>query len=72
MVHLKPVVMIAGSGAVQIEFGQVGTDHSANQFLAMLENDPEVGKDIDTTSYYVRPCDILATQSYGHVWDQQI
>ena len=31
---------------------QVGKDTSAQAFLAQLDNDPEVGRNIDATSYY--------------------
>lgn len=45
--------MVAGPGAVGIEFSQVGKDQGAQRFLATLDKDPEVGKNIDATSYYV-------------------
>lgn len=45
--------MVAGPGAVGIEFSQVGKDQGAQRFLATLDKDPEVGKIIDATSYYV-------------------
>lgn len=41
-----------GPGAVGIEFSQVGKDMGAQRFLATLDKDPEVGKNIDATSYY--------------------
>ncbi|KAL2918932.1 hypothetical protein HK105_201766 [Polyrhizophydium stewartii] len=41
-----------GPGALSIQIGQVGTDIKAQQFLAQLDNDPEVGGMIDCTSNY--------------------
>ncbi|KAL2918931.1 hypothetical protein HK105_201765 [Polyrhizophydium stewartii] len=41
-----------GPGALAIQIGQVGTDIKAQQFLATLDNDPEVGNMIDCTSNY--------------------
>ena len=32
---------------------QVGKDQKAQAFLATLDNDPTVGKNVDCTSYYV-------------------
>jgi hypothetical protein len=46
-------VIRVGPGAVGIEFSQVGKDQGAQRFLATLDKDPEVGKIIDATSYYV-------------------
>lgn len=31
---------------------QVGTDTRAQAFLAQLDNDPEIGRMVDATSYY--------------------
>lgn len=41
-----------GPGAIAFEFAQVGKDARAQQFLASLDNDPQVGQIIDATSYY--------------------
>ncbi|KAK9804310.1 hypothetical protein WJX72_006229 [[Myrmecia] bisecta] len=41
-----------GPGAVAFEFAQVGKDQKAQAFLGSLDNDPEIGKIIDATSYY--------------------
>ncbi|EMC98187.1 hypothetical protein BAUCODRAFT_415872 [Baudoinia panamericana UAMH 10762] len=41
-----------GSGAVAFQFAQVGNDQKATEFLAKLDNDPMVGKDVDCTSNY--------------------
>lgn len=41
-----------GPKAVSYQFAQVGTDMSATQFLAALDNDPMVGAMIDCTSDY--------------------
>lgn len=42
----------AGDGAVAFEFAQVGRDEGAQRFLAKLDNDKDVGKLVDCTSYY--------------------
>eukprot|EP00878_Enallax_costatus_P001729 GHUV01001885.1.p1 GENE.GHUV01001885.1~~GHUV01001885.1.p1 ORF type:complete len:469 (+),score=162.03 GHUV01001885.1:143-1549(+) len=41
-----------GPGAVAFQFAQVGKDQEAQEFLAKLDNHPQVGKLIDCTSYY--------------------
>lgn len=41
-----------GEGAVAFEFAQVGRDEGAQRFLAKLDNDKDVGKLVDCTSYY--------------------
>jgi len=39
-----------GPGAIAFEFAQVGNDEKATQFLARLDNDPQVGRMVDCTS----------------------
>jgi hypothetical protein len=39
-----------GPGAVAFQFAQVGNDQKATEFLAKLDNDPMVGKEVDCTS----------------------
>lgn len=39
-----------GAGAVAFQFAQVGTDKPAQDFLAQLDNDPQIGSLIDCTS----------------------
>ncbi|SMR47251.1 unnamed protein product [Zymoseptoria tritici ST99CH_3D1] len=41
-----------GPGAVSFQFAQVGNDQKATEFLAKLDNDPMVGKEVDCTSNY--------------------
>ncbi|WPG99694.1 Hypothetical protein R9X50_00251300 [Acrodontium crateriforme] len=41
-----------GPGAVAFQFAQVGNDQKATEFLAKLDNDPIVGKEVDCTSNY--------------------
>jgi hypothetical protein len=41
-----------GADAVSFQFAQVGDDTKAQQFLAELDNHPEVGSLIDVTSNY--------------------
>jgi hypothetical protein len=39
-----------GPGAVAFQFAQVGNDQKATEFLAKLDNDPLVGREVDCTS----------------------
>jgi hypothetical protein len=39
-----------GPGAVSFQFAQVGNDQKATEFLAKLDNDPMVGREVDCTS----------------------
>ena len=39
-----------GKGAVAFQFAQVGNDQKATEFLAKLDNDPMVGREVDCTS----------------------
>ena len=39
-----------GSGAVAFQFAQVGNDAKATEFLAKLDNDPQIGSMVDCTS----------------------
>lgn len=39
-----------GQGAVAFQFAQVGNDQKATEFLAKLDNDPMVGREVDCTS----------------------
>ncbi|KAK3079859.1 hypothetical protein LTR53_020568, partial [Teratosphaeriaceae sp. CCFEE 6253] len=39
-----------GPGAVAFQFAQVGNDQKATEFLAKLDNDPVVGREVDCTS----------------------
>ena len=39
-----------GTGAVAFQFAQVGNDQGATEFLAKLDNDPQVGSMVDCTS----------------------
>jgi len=41
-----------GSGAIAFQFAQVGNDQKATEFLAKLDNDPMVGREVDCTSNY--------------------
>ena len=41
-----------GSDAISFQFAQVGDDTKAQQFLAELDNHPEIGSLIDVTSNY--------------------
>ncbi len=41
-----------GPGAVSFQFAQVGEDKKAQEFLANLDNDPQIGQFIDCTSNY--------------------
>ncbi|KAK3680011.1 hypothetical protein LTR78_000388 [Recurvomyces mirabilis] len=41
-----------GTGAIAFQFAQVGNDQKATEFLAKLDNDPVVGKEVDCTSNY--------------------
>ncbi|OQO14696.1 hypothetical protein B0A48_00077 [Cryoendolithus antarcticus] len=41
-----------GPGAIAFEFAQVGNDEKATQYLAKLDNDPQVGRMVDCTSNY--------------------
>ncbi|RMY06990.1 hypothetical protein D0868_05578 [Hortaea werneckii] len=41
-----------GQGAVAFQFAQVGNDQKATEFLAKLDNDPMVGREVDCTSNY--------------------
>ncbi|KXT14437.1 hypothetical protein AC579_8370 [Pseudocercospora musae] len=41
-----------GQGAVAFQFAQVGNDQKATEFLAKLDNDPIVGREVDCTSNY--------------------
>ncbi|GIZ46831.1 hypothetical protein CKM354_000994000 [Cercospora kikuchii] len=41
-----------GPGAVAFQFAQVGNDQKATEFLAKLDNDPMVGREVDCTSNY--------------------
>lgn len=41
-----------GTGAVAFQFAQVGNDQKATEFLAKLDNDPQVGREVDCTSNY--------------------
>jgi len=49
-----------GPGAIAFEFAQVGKDQKAQAFLAQLDNDPELGRMIDATSYYELEADEYA------------
>ncbi|KAK9802942.1 hypothetical protein WJX72_002270 [[Myrmecia] bisecta] len=49
-----------GPGAVALEFAQVGKDQKAQAFLGSLDNDPEIGKMVDATSYYELEADEYA------------
>ncbi|TKA80082.1 hypothetical protein B0A55_02458 [Friedmanniomyces simplex] len=40
------------NGAVAFQFAQVGNDQKATEFLAKLDNDPVVGREVDCTSNY--------------------
>ncbi|KAK5698648.1 hypothetical protein LTR97_006295 [Elasticomyces elasticus] len=40
------------AGAVAFQFAQVGNDQKATEFLAKLDNDPVVGREVDCTSNY--------------------
>jgi hypothetical protein len=42
--------MPCGRGAVAFEFAQVGNDEMARKFLGKLDEDPNVGPDVDCTS----------------------
>lgn len=39
-----------GPGAIAFEFAQVGNDQKATEFLAKLDNDPQIGRMVDCTS----------------------
>ena len=39
-----------GAGAVAFQFAQVGNDAKATEFLAKLDNDPQIGNMVDCTS----------------------
>lgn len=39
-----------GKGAISFQFAQVGNDKAATEFLAELDNDPQVGQLVDCTS----------------------
>lgn len=39
-----------GDGAIAFQFAQVGNDTKATEFLAKLDNDPQVGRMVDCTS----------------------
>jgi len=39
-----------GQGAIAFEFAQVGNDQKATEFLAKLDNDPQIGRMVDCTS----------------------
>lgn len=39
-----------GPGAIAFEFAQVGNDQKATEFLARLDNDPQIGRMVDCTS----------------------
>ncbi|KAF2160999.1 hypothetical protein M409DRAFT_70073 [Zasmidium cellare ATCC 36951] len=41
-----------GPGAVAFQFAQVGNDQKATEFLAKLDNDPMVGREVDCTSNF--------------------
>lgn len=44
-----------GPGAVAFQFAQVGNDQKATEFLAKLDNDPMVGREVDCTSSKLVP-----------------
>lgn len=44
-----------GSGAVAFQFAQVGNDQKATEFLAKLDNDPQIGNMVDCTSSKLTP-----------------
>jgi hypothetical protein len=57
-----------GPGAVAFQFAQVGNDQKATEFLAKLDNDPMVGREVDCTSskccaIYVCECALLTTSA---------
>ena len=39
-----------GRGAVAFQFAQVGNDEKATKFLDTIDNDPDIGKEVDCTS----------------------
>jgi hypothetical protein len=39
-----------GEGAIAFQFAQVGNDQKATEFLAKLDNDPQIGRMVDCTS----------------------
>ncbi|KND02117.1 uncharacterized protein SPPG_02612 [Spizellomyces punctatus DAOM BR117] len=41
-----------GGGAAAFQFAQVGKDQGAQRFLATLDNDPNIGRMVDCTSYF--------------------
>ncbi|MCJ1424473.1 hypothetical protein MMC29_002361 [Sticta canariensis] len=49
-----------GSGVLSLQFAQVGLDTGAMEFLASLDNDPQVGNLIDCTSNYEREAEEMA------------
>ena len=51
---------VYGPGAIAFEFAQVGTDTKAQAFLKRLDNDPEIGRMVDATSYFE-----LEAEEYG-------
>lgn len=49
------------------EFAQLGKDSSAQQFLASLDNHPEIGGLIDSISYFEAEQDEVLRKSNGKV-----
>ena len=53
-----------GAGAVAFQFAQVGNDQKATEFLAKLDNDPMVGREVDCTSSECSPtCSVFARRT---------
>ncbi|KAK1061909.1 hypothetical protein LTR74_010701 [Friedmanniomyces endolithicus] len=48
------------NGAVAFQFAQVGNDQKATEFLAKLDNDPLIGKEVDCTSNYENESEEMA------------
>jgi hypothetical protein len=55
-----------GRGAISFQFSQVGTDTKAREFLASLDEDPQIGSLIDcTSSKLCRTCNSSVAQTLG-------
>ena len=52
-------------GAVRFQFAQVGTDLKAQEFLAELDNDRQIGKYIDATSHYELEAEEFSRENGG-------
>lgn len=50
-----------GPGAVAFQFAQVGNDAKATEFLAKLDNDPVIGREVDCTSSECTLCESGST-----------